>query len=78
MTLTRGYGIINHTFLEYRPVTNASYGERNNGVLIATEKGFATPYALDARLPPPPKPPYAMERSLWCGSLTTEIRFRYT
>ena len=48
MTLTRGYGIINHTFLEYRPVTNASYGERNNGVLIATEKGFATPYALDA------------------------------
>ena len=48
MTLTRGYGIINHTFLEYRPTTNASYGERNNGVLVATEKGFATPYALDA------------------------------
>ena len=48
MTLTRGYGIINHTFLEYRPTTNASYGERNNGVLVATEKGFATPYALYA------------------------------
>ena len=48
MTLTRGYGIINHTFLEYRPSTSASYGERTNGVLVATEKGMATPYALDA------------------------------
>lgn len=48
MTLTRGYGIINHTFLEYRPVTNSSYGERTNGVLVATEKGVATPYAIDA------------------------------
>ena len=48
MTLTRGYGIINHTFLEYRPLTNGNYGERINGVLVATEKGMATPYALDA------------------------------
>ena len=48
MTLTRGYGIINHTFLEYRPSTNTNYGERTNGVLVATEKGFATPYAIDA------------------------------
>ena len=48
MTLTRGYGIINHTFLEYRPSTSSSYGERINGVLVATEKGVATPYALDA------------------------------
>ena len=48
MTLTRGYGIINHTFLEYRPSTSSNYGERINGVLVATEKGTATPYALDA------------------------------
>ena len=48
MTLTRGYGIINHTFLEYRPSTSSNYGERINGVLVATEKGVATPYALDA------------------------------
>ena len=48
MTLTRGYGIINHTFLEYRAASSSSYGERINGVLVATEKGTATPYALDA------------------------------
>ena len=46
LTLTKGYGIINHTFLEYRPMRNKQVGERNIGVLVATEKGLATGYAL--------------------------------
>lgn len=46
MTLTKGYGIISHTFKEYRPMENAVIGERNVGVLVATESGQATPYAI--------------------------------
>ncbi len=47
MTLTKGYGIINHTFKEYRPKRPANVGERNVGVLVATEDGMATAYALE-------------------------------
>ena len=46
MTLTRGYGIINHTFLEYRPMEQISIGERSLGVLVANEFGKVTAYAL--------------------------------
>ena len=46
MTLTKGYGIISHTFKEYRPVINMNIGERQVGVLVATETGQATPYAI--------------------------------
>lgn len=46
MTLTKGYGIISHTYKEYRPMTSMSIGERAVGVLVATESGQATPYAL--------------------------------
>ena len=47
MTLTKGYGIISHTYKEYRPVSGASLGERQIGVLVATETGQATPYAIE-------------------------------
>ena len=47
MTLTKGYGIISHTYREYRPVTSASIGERNIGVLVSVEAGQATPYAIE-------------------------------
>ena len=47
MTLTKGYGIISHSYREYRPVTPASLGERKIGVLVATEAGSATPYAIE-------------------------------
>lgn len=47
MTLTKGYGIISHTFKEYRPVVSNKIGERKVGVLIATEGGNATPYAIE-------------------------------
>lgn len=47
LTLTKGYGIINHTFKEYRPVYNHSVGERNLGVLISVDKGPSTPYSIE-------------------------------
>lgn len=46
MTLTKGYGIINHSFKEYRPKTTGQVGRRTIGVLVATESGMATGYAL--------------------------------
>lgn len=37
MTLTRGYGIMNHTFKEYLPYENIEVGERKLGVLVSME-----------------------------------------
>ena len=48
MTLTKGYGILNHTFKEYLPRTSAEVGERKLGVLVSMENGKATAYALGA------------------------------
>lgn len=48
MTLTKGYGIISHTYKEYRPMSGGNQlGERAVGVLVATEGGPATPYAIE-------------------------------
>ena len=47
MTLTKGYGIISHTYKEYRPVVSSSIGERTIGVLVSVEAGQATPYAIE-------------------------------
>ncbi len=47
MTLTKGYGILSHVFKEYRPMVSMSLGERSLGVLVATEAGTATPYAIE-------------------------------
>ena len=48
MTLTKGYGIMNHTFKEYAPATNVNLGERSLGVLVSTDTGKATAYSLGA------------------------------
>jgi GTP-binding protein len=45
MRLTRGEGIMNHSFLEYRPLAG-EINARRNGVLISFEEGVATFYAL--------------------------------
>ncbi|TVP68386.1 MAG: translational GTPase TypA [Leptolyngbya sp. LCM1.Bin17] len=45
MRLTRGEGIMNHSFLDYRPLSG-DVESRRNGVLIAFEEGVATFYAL--------------------------------
>ena len=47
MTLTKGYGILSHTYREYRPLGAVTLGERQIGVLVATEAGPATPYAIE-------------------------------
>ena len=47
MTLTKGYGILSHTYKEYRPIQTSSIGERNIGVLVSVEAGQSTPYAIE-------------------------------
>lgn len=46
MTMTKGYGIINHTFKEYRPYEKVEIGERKLGVLVSMENGAATAYSI--------------------------------
>ena len=46
MTLTKGYGIMSHSFKEYRPMTNVNVGERKLGVLVSMENGAATSYSI--------------------------------
>ena len=45
MRITRGEGIMNHSFLDYRPLAG-DVETRRNGVLISFEEGEATFYAL--------------------------------
>ncbi|MGD1700996.1 translational GTPase TypA [Dapis sp. BLCC M229] len=45
MRLTRGEGIMNHSFLDYRPLVG-EIEARRNGVIIVFEEGVATFYAL--------------------------------
>ncbi|MCQ2743059.1 MAG: translational GTPase TypA [Bacilli bacterium] len=47
LTLTKGYGIINHTFKEYRPMVKSVVGERPLGVLVSTDKGQATAWSIE-------------------------------
>ena len=46
MTATKGYGIINHAFREFRPKINKPIGIRSAGVLVATDDGESTAYSL--------------------------------
>lgn len=46
MTMTKGYGIINHSFKEYRPQKSSLVGERKLGVLVSMENGKATAYSI--------------------------------
>lgn len=46
LTMTKGYGIISHSFLEYRPMEGDAVGKRQLGVLISIDKGQTTAYAL--------------------------------
>ena len=48
MTMTKGYGMINHTFKEYRKMASGIVGERKLGVLVSMENGKATAYSLGA------------------------------
>ena len=46
MTLTKGYGMLSHTYKEYRPLAGSAVGERKLGVMVSMENGKATAYAL--------------------------------
>ena len=46
MTLTKGYGIMNHTFKEYMPYESGVIGERKLGVLVSMENGSSTAYSI--------------------------------
>ena len=46
MTLTKGYGIMNHTFKDYLPYDNVVIGERKLGVLVSMENGNSTAYSI--------------------------------
>ncbi|MFM7009480.1 MAG: translational GTPase TypA [Betaproteobacteria bacterium] len=46
MTMTRGNGLMSHTFDAYGPIKDGLLGERRNGVLISQDDGAAVAYAL--------------------------------
>ena len=48
MTVTKGYGVINHTYLEYRKKESSTVGNRKLGVLVSMAEGLTTAYSLGA------------------------------
>ena len=46
MSMTRGYGIINHMFDSYQPYIQETIGSRNRGALVSMENGKATTYSI--------------------------------
>lgn len=46
MSMTRGYGIMNHTFDQYLPLVKGTIGGRSHGALISMDQGQVTAYAM--------------------------------
>lgn len=46
MTATKGYGILNHSYLEYRPIEHIDVGNRSTGALVSLLEGMTTAYAI--------------------------------
>jgi GTP-binding protein len=46
LTLTRGYGVMNHAFDSYAPMVAGQIGGRRQGVLVASETGSTTQYGI--------------------------------
>ncbi|EXX91840.1 GTP-binding protein TypA [Paenibacillus darwinianus] len=46
LTLTRGYGIMNHAFDSYGPLAGSGVGGRHQGVLVSSESGKTTFYGM--------------------------------
>lgn len=46
MSLTKGFGMMNHTFDHYAPVVQGKVGGRHQGVLVSMENGKATTYGM--------------------------------
>ncbi len=64
MSMTRGYGIMNHTFDQYKPlIKGVNIGGRNRGALISVDTGTVTAYAMG----------YVQERGLLFVNPGTEV-----
>jgi GTP-binding protein len=46
LTATKGYGILSHIFLDYRPVVYDVVGNRRTGALVSLNNGMTTAYAI--------------------------------
>jgi GTP-binding protein len=46
LTMTRGYGIMNHAFEKYAPYFGHDVGGRHEGVLVSSETGVSTFYGM--------------------------------
>ncbi len=46
LTITRGYGVMNHAFERYGPFLGNDVGGRHEGVLISSETGLSTLYGI--------------------------------
>ncbi|MDX8359942.1 MULTISPECIES: translational GTPase TypA [Bacillaceae] len=46
LSLTRGFGILNHSFDSYQPMQQGQVGGRRQGVLVSMEKGKASSYGI--------------------------------
>jgi GTP-binding protein len=46
MSMTKGFGIINHTFDCYQPLLPGKIGGRHQGVLVSMETGKSTTYGM--------------------------------
>lgn len=46
LTATKGYGILSHVYLEYRPMVHDAVGNRRTGALISLNQGMTTAYAI--------------------------------
>ena len=48
MTITKGYGMMSHTFLDYRPMEAMNIGARTTHVMVSMANGQSTAYSLGA------------------------------
>lgn len=46
LTLTRGYGVLNHAFDSYGPYSGNNVGGRHQGVLVSSDTGVSTLYGI--------------------------------
>ncbi len=46
LTATKGYGILSHIFLDYRPMVYETVGNRRSGSLVSLNQGMTTAYAI--------------------------------
>lgn len=46
LSMTRGYGILNHTFDQYMPMIHEQIGGRSRGALVSIDTGKTTTYAI--------------------------------